>query len=79
MLSGSSVEPDSTDVTIKAINKKLLASGENALLDFRVRERPLPPFRGGRSKSSERGSVDSVVGQVAQFNLTPESLFMLMV
>ena len=77
MLSGSSVEPDNTNVKSSHQHKGFWHQVE--ILLTRVRERPFTPFLEGVSERSERGVWTQCVGQVAHFNLTPENLFMLMV
>ena len=69
MLSGSSVEPDSTS-GIKPSTKN--PRGEKPTLG--PRERPFYPLLEGVGERSERGGVwTQCVGQVAHFNLTPET------
>ena len=70
MLSGSSVEPDST--SNQTINIKSKARGQENAFYLEVRERPFTPFL-GVGERSERGVWTQCVGQVAHFNLTPEA------
>ena len=78
MLSGSSVEPDSTNNVNQTINIK--ASGVRLmqqLTDFKSVSALYPLFRG--SVSAANGSVDSVCRSGCAFQPDARNLFMLMV
>ena len=79
MLSGSSVEPDSTNVTNQTINIKDSGVGLKMQpnYDFKSVSALLPPF--GGSVSAANGSVDSVCRSGCAFQPDARNLFMLMV
>ena len=71
VLSGSTEEPDSTNIS-KAINIRNSSGWVNYYYTHTIHTprslRSLTPSKGGK-----RALTDLVVGQVAHFNLTPET------